>query len=71
MWKTFPEVLGIDNTYKTNRYNLYLFTVTGVTDQGSVGNFAFGLIDTERQSGYSWLCEKLGKIRVSLQIDMP
>jgi hypothetical protein len=31
MWKKFPEVLGLDNTYKTNRFGLHLFQATGVT----------------------------------------
>ena len=52
MWRRFPQVLGIDNTYKTNRFNLYLFQVTDITDQHSVANFAFGLIDTEKQEGF-------------------
>lgn len=63
MWKRFPEVLGLDNTYKTNRFKMCLFQVTGVTDQKSVANFAFGLVGTERQEGYDWLCDRLGEFR--------
>lgn len=47
MWKQFPKVLGIDNTYKTNRFNIYLFEITIVTDQNSVANVGFGLVNTE------------------------
>jgi hypothetical protein len=43
MWKKFPEVLGLDNTYKTNRFRLHLFQATGVTDQKSLANFAQGV----------------------------
>ena len=55
MWKVFLEVLGMDNTYKTNRFKMYLFQITGVTDQNSVVNFGFGLINTEKEEGYRWL----------------
>jgi hypothetical protein len=52
MWKRFPEVLGMDNTYKTNRFGLCLFQVTGVTDQKSVANLAFGLINGEKEQDF-------------------
>ncbi|EAQ84339.1 hypothetical protein CHGG_08353 [Chaetomium globosum CBS 148.51] len=55
MWRQFPEVLGLDNTYKTNRFHMYLFEVIGITDQKSVANFAFGLINTEKEDGFLWL----------------
>lgn len=63
MWKRFPEVLGLDNTYKTNRFKMYLFQATGVTDQRSVANFAFGLINTEKEEGFHWLSERLNELR--------
>ena len=37
----------------------YLFQITGITDQRSVANFAFGLVDTEKQEGFERLCEQL------------
>lgn len=71
MWKRFPEVLGIDNTYKTNRFKMYLFQVTGVTDQKSVANFGFGLINNEKEEGFLWLCTQLEAIRMKLNIAAP
>ncbi|KAJ3454821.1 hypothetical protein MRS44_013421 [Fusarium solani] len=71
MWKRFPEVLGMDNTYKTNRFNMYLFQVSGITDQKSVANFGFGLVNNEREEGFLWLCEKLNQVRISLGILPP
>ena len=71
MWKRFPEVLGLDNTYKTNRFKLYLFQVTGVTDQKSLANFAFGLINTEKEEGFQWLCESLDAIRAKIGAPEP
>ena len=54
MWKKFPEVLGLDNTYKTDRFRLHLFQATGVADQKSLANFAFGLINGENVTKYKW-----------------
>ena len=71
MWKKFPEVLGLDNTYKTNRFNLYLFQVTGVTDQKSLANFAFGLINGEKREHFQWLCDRLDELRCSVRADPP
>lgn len=71
MWQRFPEVLGVDNTYKTNRFKLYLFQVTGVTDQKSLANFAFGLINTEKEEGFRWLCESLNALRIQLTVLPP
>jgi hypothetical protein len=71
MWKTFPEVLGLDNTYKTNRYKMYLFQVTGMTDQLTVANFAFGLINSETEEAYSWLCETLEAFRAEVGATTP
>lgn len=70
-WKRFPEVLGLDNTYKTNRFKMYLFQVTGITDQKSVANFGFGLINTEKKEGYDWLCDRLDDLRQQLGIPAP
>lgn len=71
MWKKFLEVIRIDNTYKTNRSKMYLFQVTGVTDQKSVANFGFGLINTEKESGFLWLCKQLEEMRTSLGVSSP
>jgi hypothetical protein len=71
MWKTFPEVLGLDNTYKTNRFNMYLFQATGITDQQSVVNFAFGLVGSEGQETYEWLCEALEAFRAEISAAKP
>lgn len=71
MWRQFPEVLGLDNTYKTNRFHMYLFEVIGITDQKSVANFAFGLINTEKEDGFLWLCQQLEDLRQDLHVPAP
>ncbi|EFY93967.1 transposase [Metarhizium robertsii ARSEF 23] len=71
MWKKFPEVLGLDNTYKTNRFGLHLFQATGVTDQKSLANFAFGLINGEKEHHFQWLCDRLDELRIDIGADTP
>jgi hypothetical protein len=71
MWKRFPEVIGLDNTYKTNRFKMPLFQVTGTTDIGSLYNCAFGLVSTERCDGYDFLLESIESIRAEIYAERP
>lgn len=71
MWKRFPEVIGLDNTYKTNRFKIYLFQATGVSDQKSLLNFAFGLVNNEREEGFQWLCNMLDTLRQEVSAPAP
>lgn len=71
MWKKFPEVLGLDNTYKTNRFELHLFQATGVTDQKSLAKFAFGLINGEKEHLFQWICDRLDELRIEIGADTP
>ncbi|KAG6198390.1 hypothetical protein E4U50_007576 [Claviceps purpurea] len=48
-----------------------MFQVTGVTDQKTVANFVFGLVNTEKEVGYSILCEHLEQLRRQLDILAP
>lgn len=61
----------MDNTYKTNRFGLHLFQATGVTDQKSLANFAFGLINGEKEHHFQWLCDRLDELRIEIGADPP
>jgi len=71
MWKRFPEVQSYDNTYKTNRFGLFLFMVTGMTNTGSVFNAGFGLIDNEREDGFQWVADRVDKVRQKIGAAVP
>lgn len=71
MWKLFPQVLGIDNTYKTNRFNMHLFQTVGVTDYKSVANFNFDLFDMGKEDGYAWLCQQMKKAMGEIEAPEP
>ncbi|KAJ4994735.1 hypothetical protein K4K48_012083 [Colletotrichum sp. SAR 10_66] len=62
IWKQFPEVLGFNNTYKTNRHKIPLFQITSTTDISSLYNYAFGLVSTERKEGYNFLIKSFNEI---------
>jgi hypothetical protein len=71
MWKRFPEVIGFDNTYNTNRFKLPLFQVTGQTCLGTVFNAAFGLIDNERLEGFQFLADAIRQLAAKNNIRSP
>ncbi|EGY23413.1 uncharacterized protein VDAG_04851 [Verticillium dahliae VdLs.17] len=71
MWKRFPEVLGLDNTYKTNRFKMPFFQVTGTTDISSLFNCAFGLVSNERREGYDFLLQSIESIRTEIGAAQP
>jgi hypothetical protein len=71
MWKRFPEVISLDNTYNTNRFKLPLFQVTGQTCLGTVFNAAFGLIDNERREGFQFLAESVSTLLSEHSIRQP
>ncbi|KJZ68074.1 hypothetical protein HIM_12537 [Hirsutella minnesotensis 3608] len=71
MWKRFPETMGFDNTYNTNRFKLPLFQVTGQTCLKSVYNAAFGLIDNEKREGFQFLAEGIRQMNDKHDIPLP
>ncbi|KAH7025220.1 uncharacterized protein B0I36DRAFT_250899, partial [Microdochium trichocladiopsis] len=49
LWKLNPEVSSFDNTYRTNRYNMPLFNVAGITCNNSYFNKVLGVVPNETQ----------------------
>ncbi|KEY71447.1 hypothetical protein S7711_10113 [Stachybotrys chartarum IBT 7711] len=71
MWRRFPEVLSLDNTYSTNRFKLPLFQVTGQTCLGTVYNAVFGVIDNERVEGFQFLLDAIRDLAAQYDIRIP
>ncbi len=61
----------MDNTYNTNTWKLPLFLITGMTNIGSNFNLAFGLVDNEREDGFSWLISQLHHFQIELSTPVP
>ncbi|KAM3426480.1 hypothetical protein NHJ13734_009436 [Beauveria thailandica] len=50
---------------------MFLFQVTGLTDQNSVVNFCWGLVDKDTYEGYDWLITQLEEVRRELGTSRP
>lgn len=59
LFKTFPHVLIMDCTYKTNRYKYPLLEIVGVTSTELTFSIAFIFMDHEYEDNYTWAMEKL------------
>ncbi|XP_038683031.1 uncharacterized protein LOC119983416 [Tripterygium wilfordii] len=50
--RTFPEILIMDCTYKTNRYRLSLLEIVGITSTNLTFSVAFVYLEAERKDNY-------------------
>ncbi|XP_028102309.1 PKS-NRPS hybrid synthetase CHGG_01239-like [Camellia sinensis] len=57
--RTFPRVLIMDCTYKTNRYRLPLLEIVGVTATHMTFSVAIAYLQTERVDNYAWALQTL------------
>ena len=53
----------INDIYKTNWFKMPLFNVIGASNIGSIFNIAFGLLNGEDETEFTWVVEKLEEIR--------
>ncbi|KAJ4715747.1 Calmodulin-binding transcription activator 2 [Melia azedarach] len=58
----FPHILLMDCTYKTNRYNLPLLEIIGVTSTNMTFAIAFSYLEAALEDNYMWALEKLRSI---------
>ena len=65
------EVLILDCTYKTNRYNIPLMVITGVTAMNTSYYVAFAFMKDETVSGFKWMLEQLKLLYNELDIPYP
>ena len=54
LWRAFPHVVLMDATYKTNRYNMPLLEIVGVTSTNLTFCLAFVYMHNETESTYTW-----------------
>ena len=57
--KCFPSILLLDCTYKTNRYNMPLLEMVGMTSTGRTFSIAHAFLAHEREENYEWVLTKL------------
>lgn len=59
MLRSYPYVVIIDCTYKTNLYDMPLVEIVGITPVGKSFLIAYAIMLDETRESYEWLLEKL------------
>lgn len=59
LYQAYPEVLLLDCTYKTNRFNLPLLNMIGITGLRTTFNLVYAFIQTEQEGDYTWVLQQL------------
>jgi MULE transposase domain len=66
-----PEVLLVDSTYKTSRFDMPLFNIIGVTAMNTSFFVGFGFLDAEDGGSFKWALERLRDLYDELGIRHP
>ena len=67
----FPEVLLMDCTYNTNRFNVPLFTIIGVTNLGTTFTLALSFLASEEKEEYIWALKQLKNLYKAIHFSHP
>ncbi|KAK9668801.1 hypothetical protein RND81_13G087700 [Saponaria officinalis] len=59
LFKSYPYVVGIDSTYKTNLYGMPFVNFVGVTPVGKSFLIAYALLEDETSTSYEWALNQL------------
>jgi len=70
MLNTFPAVLFMDSTYKTNTYRMPLFEIVGVTSTKMMYSVEFAFLSFEQDTDFTWALEMLVGLLTST-LNMP
>ncbi|XP_056695213.1 protein FAR1-RELATED SEQUENCE 5-like [Spinacia oleracea] len=57
--RTYPLVIGLDSTYKTNKYGFPFLEIVGVTPTNQNFLIAYAFMKDETSTSYRWVLEKL------------
>lgn len=71
VWKENPEVLMMDNTYKTNCFELPLMEITGSTGLNTTFSVAWCLMSGEKVDDYRWVLSHLTSIIFTHGLSVP
>jgi hypothetical protein len=52
LWKKNPDVLLLDCTYKTNRFNMPLLNICGITGNNKTPQFTLCFLSSELEEDY-------------------
>lgn len=71
LWKDHPDVLLMDCTYKTNRFNMPILNICGVTGGNKVIQLGLVFLSSEKENDYSWSLQQLKQIMTLEAIRAP
>jgi MULE transposase domain len=69
--RRFPSTIVLDSTYKTNRHNMYLFDLVGVTATNSSFIIGQAFLSAETTEDYEWVLQWLHNYYVKAQLPAP
>ena len=58
-YQQYNDVVFLDATYKTNKYDMHLVLFSGVSSDNKNVILAFGLLKRETAEAYQWMLNKL------------
>lgn len=70
LFTSFPKVLILDSTYKTNLYKISFFEIVGVTSTNKTYYVAFAFLTSEKEENFTWVLQALLDLP-KLKDDMP
>lgn len=68
LFNTFPTVLLLDSTYKTNRYGMPLLEIVGVTSTDMTYSVGFAYLSSEIEDNFIWALEMCRSLLCSTDI---
>lgn len=71
LMRTFPHLLVMDCTYRTNKYRMPLLEIVGVTSTSKTFCIAVAYLVSERENHYVWALKRLQLIMLDCDVEMP
>jgi len=71
MWKQYPNVLLLDYTYKTNRFNMPLLNICAISRNNKVIQLRLAFLLGETKGDYTWAIRQLRNIMATSSIQEP
>jgi len=62
LFNTFPTVLVMNSTYKTNRYKMPLFEIVGLTSTEMTYNAKFAFLTREKEDNFTWALQECANL---------
>lgn len=71
LFRNSPEVLLMDCTYNTNRFNMPLFTITGITSMSRSFTVGMAFLGGEKFEEFQWVLHQLQQVYQRIHFNAP